>query len=291
MMLSIAGWPVEVTCGEEFTDRLPNYRPFLVSGAAALPCAVLCRVETGCRVCQETAAPDLVNELEARTLRLWLLPGECCVALTLRENGRTYWIRADRRWRAARTDWRPEADEDYWLLNDFVMLAFTYSAAYRRTAVVHASCVAAGADGCAFVGASGIGKSTHARLWLRHISGSRLLNDDQPVIRCMENGEVRVYGSPWSGKTACFRNEGVRLQTLFFMKQASRNKAVRLGGIDTFRRLVEAASVIALDAQSFAGISGTLAEVAGSVPAYELQNRPDVEAALLSFRLFAATRD
>ena len=75
------------------------------------------------------------------------------------------------------------------------------------------------------------------------------------------------------------------------MKQASRNKAVRLGGIDTFRRLVEAASVIALDAQSFAGISGTLAEVAGSVPAYELQNRPDVEAALLSFRLFAATRD
>ena len=287
MRLSIAEWPVEVACGAEVADRLPGYRPFLVPEAAAPPADVLCRVATGCRVKPLAAAPDLVNELEARTLRLWLLPDACCVALTSRATGRTYWLRADRRWRLVQTDWRPDAGESYGLLGDFIMLAFTYSAAYRQTAVVHASCVAHGRGGCAFIGPSGIGKSTHARLWLSHIPGSRLLNDDQPVVRCMADGEVRVYGSPWSGKTPCYHSEGVTLRTLCFMKQASRNEAVRLGGIETFRRLVESASVIALDAQTFSGISATLADVAGDVPAYELCNRPDEAAARLSFSLFA----
>ena len=106
------------------------------------------------------------------------------------------------------------------LLNDFIMISFIYSAAFHGGALIHASCIAIDDKGVAFVGPSGIGKSTHSQLWLKHIPGARLLNDDQPILRLMPGGEVMLFGSPWSGKTSCYINEGVRLETIFRMEQA-----------------------------------------------------------------------
>ena len=44
-----------------------------------------------------------------------------------------------------------------------------------------------------FLGESGTGKSTHTRLWRENIAGSKLLNDDSPIVR-YEEGGVWVYG-------------------------------------------------------------------------------------------------
>ena len=54
------------------------------------------------------------------------------------------------------------------------------------------------------LGESGTGKSTHTRLWREHIDGAFLLNDDSPFLR-VEDGKVWAYGSPWSGKTPCYK--------------------------------------------------------------------------------------
>ena len=62
------------------------------------------------------------------------------------------------------------------------------------------------ARGYLFLGHSGTGKSTHARQWLAAFDDAWLLNDDNPILRVMEDGEVRVYGSPWSGKTHFYNN-------------------------------------------------------------------------------------
>lgn len=43
-----------------------------------------------------------------------------------------------------------------------------------------------------FLGESGTGKSTHTRLWLENIPGSRLLNDDSPVLR-RHKGKNTLY--------------------------------------------------------------------------------------------------
>ena len=47
-----------------------------------------------------------------------------------------------------------------------------------------------------FLGKSGTGKSTHARMWLKYIQGTDLVNDDNPVVRVANDGTAVVYGSP-----------------------------------------------------------------------------------------------
>lgn len=223
---------------------------------------------------------------DGRTIRIWLTADYCYIALTPYGSPHTYWLRTDRRWRNVQTDLLPETSEDYALLNDFIMISFIYSAAFHGGALIHASCIAVDDKGVAFVGPSGIGKSTHSQLWLKHIPGARLLNDDQPILRLMPGGEVMLFGSPWSGKTSCYINEGVRLETIFRMEQAEENRAVRMDGIEAFRMLLSSTSLIGRDSLSFAVISGTLAQIAGSIPTFTLYNKPEQEAALLSYNIF-----
>lgn len=44
-----------------------------------------------------------------------------------------------------------------------------------------------------FLGESGTGKSTHTRLWRENIAGSKLLNDDSPIVRYEEGGRVGIW--------------------------------------------------------------------------------------------------
>lgn len=70
---------------------------------------------------------------------------------------------------------------------------------------LHAAAISHRGQGVLFLGESGTGKSTHARLWCRHIAATELLNDDSPFIRLQPAGAPLVYGSPWSGKSPCYR--------------------------------------------------------------------------------------
>ena len=69
----------------------------------------------------------------------------------------------------------------------------------KDTVALHGSCIVYKGKAVLFLGESGTGKSTHTRLWRENIAGSKLLNDDSPIVR-YEEGGVWVYGSPWSGK-------------------------------------------------------------------------------------------
>ena len=89
-------------------------------------------------------------------------------------------------------------------LNNALMLIFAFASSYRDTLLVHASLVRNNGWGYPFIAKSGTGKSTHVSMWLRYIPGSDLMNDDNPIIRIIED-KVYIYGSPWSGKTPCYR--------------------------------------------------------------------------------------
>ena len=286
--LSIAGLCMDVDCGAAVAG-LPNLLPFVVCGTGR-PGGLLCHVLTGRRLGDDADEPLHTAVKDGRRMRMWLKPDRWRVELTFGMGGPLFRMEADRRWRRVETDWTPGGPCAAVALNDIIMIAFIYSAAFRSVALVHASCVVVGGSGCAFIGPSGIGKSTHSQLWLSHVAGARLLNDDQPAFRLMPDGTVMVFGTPWSGKTPCYLNEGARLRTLFFMEQAAANEAVRLGGIDVFRRLLEATSLTAHDALSFSAISDTQAAVASAVPAYLLRNRPDEDAVRLSHGLFEGGR-
>ena len=137
--------------------------------------------------------------------------------------------------------------------------------------------------GYLFLGKSGTGKSTHSQLWLQNIAGVELLNDDNPVIRIIE-GKPWVYGSPWSGKTACYRNESVRVGAFVRLYQAPVNRIEQLSVVKGLAALTGSSSLIRWDEQLGKYAFDTLAELLSEVPVFRLECLPDYEAALLSYK-------
>jgi hypothetical protein len=90
--------------------------------------------------------------------------------------------------------------------------------------------------GYLFVGQSGAGKTTIARLWQRE-RGATILSDDRVVLRKI-NGRFRMYGTPWHGDEPLACPAGAELTTVFFLSQAEKLGAVPLRRIDAVARLL-----------------------------------------------------
>ncbi len=166
-------------------------------------------------------------------------------------------------------------------LDNALMTLFAMSTAPLRTVLFHAAVIGYEGRGYLFLGKSGTGKSTHARLWLNHIPGSELVNDDNPVVRVEDDGTVRVYGSPWSGKTPCYRNMNLPVGGFVQLKQAPYNQIRRLPVIHAYASLVASISGKRWDRTQADGLHWTEDALVSTVPVWHLDCLPDEAAALL----------
>lgn len=167
------------------------------------------------------------------------------------------------------------------VLNNALMLLYALFTATGNTLLIHASVAVADGKGYVFLGKSGTGKSTHTRLWLNNIPGAWLLNDDNPVVKIENDGSVMVYGSPWSGKTPCYRNEKAPLGAVVRLSQAPHNSIRRLSGIQAYAALAPSASSMKWDRVMADGLHNTLSGVIQSVGVFHLECLPDADAAFL----------
>jgi len=158
-------------------------------------------------------------------------------------------------------------------LDNAMMVLFALATADKGTVLFHAAVVSHQGKGYMFLGKSGTGKSTHARLWLKYIEGTELINDDNPVVR-----DGVVYGSPWSGKTPCYRNVSCPLGGIVLLSQAPHNKIRRLVGIGAYARLVASISGQRWDSRIADGLHETENMLASTVPIWHLECLPDEEA-------------
>lgn len=165
-------------------------------------------------------------------------------------------------------------------------LCFAYSFATLpyKTLLIHSSVIIK--SGCAVMclGESGTGKSTHTRLWLENIEGTERLNDDGPVVRVFESGKVRVYGSPWSGKGAVYRQENCPIAGFLRLSQAPENRIQRLPRIAAFGALLPSTlPTLQKEERTLDKICGTLSEMIVAVPAYSMACLPNAAAAQMSY--------
>lgn len=172
---------------------------------------------------------------------------------------------------------------DAFAVNNFLMMLYAFATAPHGTLMFHASVIRYKEQGYLFLGKSGTGKSTHSRLWLEHIEGAELLNDDNPIVRHFPDGRVMVYGSPWSGKTPCYRNEEVPVGAFVRLHQAPENKITRERPARAFASLLPSCSCLRQDEQQYNHICNTITDIASNIPVYDLECRPDEEAARMSF--------
>lgn len=147
---------------------------------------------------------------------------------------------------------------------------------------IHSSAIEVAGRSILFLGESGTGKSTHTRLWRENIEGAHLVNDDSPIVRIIDN-EARVFGSPWSGKTPCYRNLDYPIAGFCRLSQAPHNAIRRLTTIAAIGALLPSCPpAFAHDDYLQDFICNTLSEILQRVPAYHLECLPNADAAHLS---------
>ncbi len=161
--------------------------------------------------------------------------------------------------------------------------AYGLAGVFQKAIPIHASTIVWQGKAILFLGESGTGKSTHTRLWQEYIPGSSLLNDDSPILR-IEEGVPYVYGSPWSGKTACFRNERFPLAAVVRLCQAPHNRISLLPIVHAFGALYPSCPpAFARDPLLSDRICTILSDTIRNVRTYRLECLPNRQAAEAAF--------
>ena len=183
-------------------------------------------------------------------------------------------------------------------IDNALMLLFAFCTAPLMTLEMHAAVVVRPsledapealqdatlqAKGYLFLGHSGTGKSTHARMWLQAFPDAWLLNDDNPILRVMEDGEVRVYGSPWSGKTPCYNNAYARVGGIIKLSQAPHNQIRKLSLPEAYAYILSSASGLKIERQMTDNMYNTIRGIITQVGCYHMECLPNTGAAEVCF--------
>ena len=283
-IFEVAGFRFRVMARSLLLDEMANLRPFQLSGTAGQEDALLFSLEQEDALSFPSGEPlfctqdgpgfpeiALWEESQGYFFRMRPLPGAPVAAF----------LRTSRDFVEARV-FLSGADNRFGL-NNSLMLLFAFATARRGALEMHASVVMQGGKGYLFLGRSGTGKSTHSRLWMENIPGTELLNDDNPILRRMPDGTARVYGSPWSGKTPCYKAQDVPVGAVVRLSQAPENAISRLSVLEAYASLMASASAFRPFRELAEGWHCTLEGLASALPCYHLKCRPDKEAAQLCY--------
>lgn len=170
--------------------------------------------------------------------------------------------------------------ERRYALDTTLMLLYAFASSHRNTLLLHASAIEYNGKGYLFLGKSGTGKSTHSRLWLNHIPGTKLLNDDNPIIRIID-GQGYVYGSPWSGKTSCYINRKINVGAIVRLSQAPFNRITPHYPIKAYAALLPSCSYMKWNHEMSEAIHHTLTQLLQNIKVFGLECLPNAEAVYL----------
>jgi hypothetical protein len=144
-----------------------------------------------------------------------------------------------------------------------------------------------------FVGHSGAGKSTTARLWTSQHS-VKILSDDRIIVRespprdlkpCDRSRQIFMYGTPWHGE-ACFAlPDRAPLDRIFILEHGRGNVLTQLTRSQTVAELF-ARSFVPFHRHAYIETALTfLEQLAASIPCYRYSFEPDARAVdtILSF--------
>lgn len=100
---------------------------------------------------------------------------------------------------------------------------FNRSIIRHRAMLVHSSALICGGKAYLFSADSGVGKSTHTRLWLEAFGDEvHIMNDDKPVIRIYDD-RILACGTPFDGGSGIALNETYPLGAIIFVERGEEN--------------------------------------------------------------------
>lgn len=140
-------------------------------------------------------------------------------------------------------------------------------------------CGIIGPDGLGrlFVGQSGAGKTTTARLWLGHRNDIEIVSDDRVILR-ESGGQWRMYGTPWHGDAELASPSSAPLAAIYLLQQAPATRVVDVGRAAAAARLFGCTFPLFYDARALAFTVDCIGRVTADVPVRVLEFTPDASA-------------
>jgi hypothetical protein len=127
-----------------------------------------------------------------------------------------------------------------------------------------------------FLGHSGAGKSTTARLWSRE-AGVHILSDDRIVLRA-DGGKIRMYGTPWHGDAGIASPDSGLLDSIYFLEHGAANKICQISKNVAAAELFARSFVPRHCREGLQFALGFIERVALDIPCHFFQFVPDASA-------------
>ena len=150
--------------------------------------------------------------------------------------------------------------------------------------LMHGAVIEYKGNAVAFLAHSGVGKSTHIRLW-RELLGTecKIINGDKPILRKEENC-FTAYGTPWCGKENWGRNASAPLRAICFIERDAENS---IAPMDKTEALTPFLSQIYIPTEKIENrLKGfeLLDSLINNTPIYRLKCNKNPEAAVVAFK-------
>lgn len=147
--------------------------------------------------------------------------------------------------------------------------------------MLHSSCVEKDGQAYLFSARSGTGKSTHTHLWLENLSGTRIINDDKPALKC-EDGVWYVWGTPFSGKTDENINIKLPIRAIVFLYRSGENKVQKIPAARAVGPLLEQ-TIKPLQREMAEKMLDLADSLLRNVPVFSLGCNMDPQAAVVAY--------
>ncbi len=126
--------------------------------------------------------------------------------------------------------------------------------------------------GYLFLGNSGHGKSTIARLWSEN--QATVLNDDRIIVR-EKNGELLMHGTPWPGDFKEVSSKGLAIRKLFFLRHGEKNSVVPKNSTEAVLMLLTRCFPPIWDKKGMEYTMDLCHRIVQNIPCYEFSFEPD----------------
>ncbi len=147
--------------------------------------------------------------------------------------------------------------------------------------LLHAAAVSLHGRAYVFLAKSGVGKSTHIRLWSEEL-GARVVNGDKPFFSFVGDA-LTVHGSPWRGKEGLGEPVSAPVAALCFLSRGEVNRIAPMSAADAVGRIFHQV-LLPHDGAAQAAVMAFLDRTLRTVPLYSLQCTPAPEAAHVALR-------
>lgn len=130
-------------------------------------------------------------------------------------------------------------------------------------------------QGHLFIGQSGSGKTTMARLW-QDEPDVKILSDDRIVLRKLGE-EIWMFGTPWHGESGFASPDGVPLKRIYFLSHGQKNDLVLQEETRGVARLLACSFLPFYSSKALDFALGFFEEVVRAIQCYELRFLPNKE--------------